>query len=101
MKLKCIGGGLDGQLRDVDDTMRIHDQVRLSLPNEFKVDTFAEDLAAWREQRVPDHMINKYAMYRVCAIYGTKIGSTEKLELKYLIPHDWHEWEAILHQFGK
>lgn len=101
MKLKCIGGELDGQEHDVEDTMRIHDMVRLNLPTKFKVDTFAEDLAAWREQRTPEHMINKYVMYRVCAIYGTKTGSTEKLELKYLIPHDWHEWEAILHQFGK
>lgn len=101
MKLKCIGGELDGQERDVDDAMRTHDQVRLNLPNEFKLSNFEEEVKAWRENRVPEAMINKYALYRVCVIYGTKTGSTEKLELKYLIPHDWHEWEAILHQFGK
>lgn len=102
MKIKCIGGELDGQEHEIEDSYRNHDMVRLRLPSEFKLeDTFEEDLKAYRENRVPEYMIIKYALYRICAIYGTKTGSTEKLELRYLIPNDWHEWEAILHQFGK
>jgi hypothetical protein len=99
MKMKCIGGELDGKEYEVNN--RLHDLVRLPLPTEFKISDFSEDVAAFREGRVPKQMINKYAEYRVCAIYGTRSGSTEKLELLYLCPKDWHEWEAIQLQFSK
>ncbi len=99
MKMKCIGGELDGKEYEVEN--RLHDQVRLLLPTEFKIPDFAEDVAAFREGRVPKQMINRYAMYRVCAIYGTRQGSSEKQTLFYLCPIEWHEWEAIQHQFGK
>jgi len=97
--MKCIGGDLDGKEYDLE--YRLHDQVRLSLPSKFELTDFAEDVAAFREGRVPDHAVTKYVSYRVCAIYGTRPGSTEKLTLFYLCPYGWHEWEAIQHQFSK
>jgi len=98
MLLKCIGGKLDGEIHSTSG--KLHDQVRLRIPTEFKISDFAEDVAAYREGRVPDQMIIEYEIYRICAIYGTKQGSSEKQTLFYLCPNAWHEWEAVTHAMG-
>jgi len=98
MRLKCIGGECDGQL--VEGEYKLHDQVRVAKPMEFKIPDFQEDVKAFREGRVPDHVITQYVMYRVCAIHGTGYGGVRHTHL-YLCPNDWHEWEALMHQFGK
>jgi hypothetical protein len=103
LKLKCIGGECDGQIQYVDDRQVFGDQVQVSKPIKFPINLdndFQESLSAFRQGRTPDSMVIKYHMYRICAIYGTSIQG-DKLTLKYLCPCNWHEWEAIQHQFGK
>lgn len=101
MQLKCIGGECDGQIEEGE--FKLHDQVRVRKPIEFKIPDFQEDVKAFREGRLPDHVIVQYVTYRVCAIHGTRINGPEMEPLKhlYLCPVDWHEWEALMHQFGK
>lgn len=94
MKLKCVGGELDGQERDIEDTYKEHDQVRLALPLEFKLSSFAEDVRDFREGRVPKHTVTSYANYKISSIHGTNVNGN-KLKILYLTPMNWHEWEAI------
>jgi hypothetical protein len=97
-KLKCIGGECDGRIEEGE--FKLHDQVRVRKEMEFKISDFSEDVKAFREGRVPDHVITQYVIYRVCAIHGTSIKG-DRLKHLYLCPNDWHEWEAIMYQFGK
>ena len=53
--MKCIGGELDGKEYEIEN--RRHDHVRLLLSTEFKIPDFSEDIAAFREGRVPEYMI--------------------------------------------
>ena len=89
MKLKCIGGERDGHIQDCDDNLKRGDIVNVMERLKFE----------WSAE-VPVKNYAQYYPYRICQIHGTSIRG-EKLTLKYLCPSDWHEWEAIKHQFGK
>lgn len=93
MKLKCIGGPLDGQEKECD--AKLHNIVRISLPSEFKATLFEVDMS-----KTPSDLVYSYAKYKVCKINGINFHG-DRQELKYLCYCDWHEWEAILHQFRK
>lgn len=100
MKLKCIGGIADNQLIEVDDYHKIGDLVRVPAKITFAISSFEQDVEDFRYGRVPQSMSVPYYSYRICFIAGT-FRDGRKQELKYLCPENWHEWEAILHQFGK
>ena len=101
MRLKCIGGECDGHIEEGE--FRLHDQVKIRKKMEYKIPDFSEDVKAFREGRIPNYVVDQFAMYRVCAIHCTRINgaSMEPLRHLYLCPADWHEWEALMHQFGK
>lgn len=100
MQLKCVGGLADGQLVTVDKEYRVGDIVRVPGKVTFEISSFEQDVEDFRYGRVPKSMSVPHYEYRICKIAGTfRDGS--KQELKYLCPAGWHEWEAILHQFGK
>lgn len=100
MKLKCIGGIADGQLVDVDEYLKTGDLIRVSAKVTFTISNFEQDLEDFRYGKSPESMTVPYYMYRICYIAGSfRDGRKQKLE--YLCPENWHEWEAILHQFGK
>lgn len=99
--LKCIGGVCDGVIWQVGDNLKSGDQVRVRDPKpvEYKLDTWDEDVQAYREGRTPDYLIIKYYSYRVCAIDG-KTRNGNKQILLFLCPSDWHEWEAVTFKLG-
>ncbi len=96
MNLKCIGGYFDGDTKFVEDYHIVGNLVRFMQPSKFKVDTFTEELAAFREKRVPEHMIIKYDTYRISVINFSKND-----QFLFLVKEGWSDKEAILHQFNK
>lgn len=100
MKMKCVGGIADGQLVEFDIDYRVGDLVRVPAKITFAISSFEQDVEDFKYGRVPQSMSVPYYMYRVCKIAGT-FRDGDKQELKYLCPQNWHEWEAILYQFGK
>lgn len=96
MKLKCIGGECDGKIIEVADYFVRHDSVRVSGSIEFKLDTFEEDLKAFREGRVSKHSIMEYYIYRI-----EEFHFSEGKPIKFLIPEKWSVRDAVRYQFLK
>lgn len=90
MQLKCIGGECDGQLIEIEQP-KIGLSVGVIKPYDFKVTNFPQEISESETNA---------CTYRICAIHGTGYGQ-QRMKHLYLCPVDWHEWEALMHQFGK
>jgi len=91
MKLKCIGGELDGQSFDVDERrycLRNNEPVQIRKPLSLSVSLPMEEQATI-----------KYYTYKVFIMHFNE--RNEYSEVRYLIPNDWTSREAVLFQFGK
>lgn len=98
MKLKCIGGEFDGQIKYIEDYYKIGNTIRFARPQEFKLDTssFEVDLRAYRENRTPDYVTVKYSFYTIDCFHFSKDDV-----YKFLRPSDWTNKQAIQYQFEK
>lgn len=97
MKLKCFGGELDGNIYDTYDHLRIGDVFPINVPpNKFEISSFEESLKAFRENKVPESLVNKQYLYRKCVLHFSKDDC-----YFFLAPHDWTDKQALLHQFEK
>jgi len=92
--MKCIGGLADGKVQDVYDDVRDHDIVRVNADVTFKVENFEKQLEDFRLNK--SSTVSFYA-YKVHSLHMVIQG--EKHSIRYLIPFDWHEWEAIKYLF--
>jgi hypothetical protein len=99
MKLKCIGGLNDGEWHEIENDRRIGERVRVAEKQEFKVinSKYIEDI--YKESK--EAMTLKYNIYRIEVLRCKNFNNADAVDMKILIPHDWHIWEAILHQFSK
>jgi len=93
--MKCIGGMCDGQLADVHAGYRTHDYVRVPAKITFELNSFEEDLLAFKEGRTPEHFSIPYYEYKICVLSM----SNPRRDLHYLCPVKWDEWEAIIYLF--
>jgi hypothetical protein len=96
LNLKCIGGDCDGTIIYVDDNIRVGDLVKVYAKIEFKVDTFNEDLEAYRNGRTPDHAVQRYYLYRKAVFNFSKDD-----KFYFLVDQNMSDKEAILGQFNK
>lgn len=94
-KLKCIGGAADGQLANVHKEYNEHDQVNVATKLEFTLNTFEEDLAAFREGRVPKNSTVPYHPYKIVKIEFK--DAFPVLKLHFLIPIKWELPDALRH----
>lgn len=93
MKLKCIGGFCDGKLIEVPNaTQRCYDTVSAPIDTTFNVDADLGAVTANMTSSAP------HAIYKICKLNRINAHG-QKLELYYLCPQNWDEWEAILHLF--
>lgn len=90
MNLKCIGGAKNGFIHKADNYYQEHDIVPIYGTVEFKLIDFENEVKAFRENRVPDNMINYIHRYKVAAIIlkGNQ-------QLKFLIPENWRIEDAL------
>lgn len=93
MKLKCIGGPLDGYRYDVKDyQIKYNELVQLPKP-------ISELAANFDPNKIPEVLEVPYFIYKVSSF---TFSSKNKYDVyHFLIPHDWSNREAMLHQFGK
>ena len=92
-QLKCVGGAADGKMVWVGERYGANDIINVPAKIEFKIEEFdPQDAYKLAAQAVP------YYPYKICVLqYKDVSGFTQKLH--YLIPSNWHEWEAIIHLF--
>jgi hypothetical protein len=98
MKLKCIGGPCDGDFHSVDNNFRSGDLTRVPAKIEFNIGSFEEELTAFREGRTPKNFSIPYYMYKLSTLHFSDRGNDI---LKFLIPVEWSDREAVIYQFGK
>lgn len=95
MKLKCIGGAMNGTVQDVANYYGEHDIVQIAAKTEFKLASFEEDLAAYRENRVPNNIIDPYHIYKIA-----KLEMPHNTAVRFLIPENWRIEDALYFAFG-
>jgi hypothetical protein len=95
MKLKCIGGLANGQIHEVESYYGEHDIVRVPAKVEFNLPSFEEDLKAFRENRVPDYMVNPFHLYKIATLYFP-----DKTKLNFLIPERMDYKDALCFLLG-
>lgn len=98
MRLKCIGGFCDGQSHSVDDNFRTGDLTRVPAQITFELNTFEEDLDAFREGRTSKNFSVPYYIYKLSTLH---FANRPNDILKFLIPAEWSDREAVIYQFGK
>lgn len=94
-KLKCIGGALNGNIVEIDNSYGEHDQVQLSAKIEFKITDFEEELAAFRRNELPKAMINPVYYYKVVVFHFPN-----NTAVRFLTPVNWSFEEAFRYVVG-
>jgi hypothetical protein len=84
MRMKCIGGKLDGECHYVHG--KIGDSIRLRLPVKLTVNTIP----------TPKDILEEIVIYRIAVFNFSKDD-----KYRFLVPECWTDKEAIIHQFNK
>lgn len=93
MKLKCIGGELDGSIRETYDYNKVGDYVKLQKPTEYKI----SDL---NYNKIPEFSMVNFVIYQIDKIiYHDNSRDREPHIKMFLRPTDWSTWQCISHLF--
>jgi hypothetical protein len=97
MKLKCIGGDCDGQITYCENYLKIGDLLRVRKPLKFEDGPlFEESVAAFRENRIPDGVVETYYLYRKACF------NFSKDDIYYFaVDHNWTDKQALIYLFDK
>lgn len=90
MKLKCLGGINDGEWHEIDSYYRNGDWIKIHQPSQML------SVLEFNPEKIPSMVTEKYEIYRVTSFHFAKDD-----EYKFLVPKNWTDKEAILHQLKK
>lgn len=90
--LKCIGGKRDGFMWAVEDKYRVNDFVRI--PETLRL-SIADFMKSPREV-LDETIAANYLVYKISTFHFSKDDRYD-----FLIPEDWTNKQAVLHQFAK
>lgn len=94
MRVKCVGGPLDGYWQEVDNyNLRSNEIVRLPKP------IIGLTCASFNPEVTPEVLEAPYYYYKLSSFHFSTDIKTDFMW--FLIPENWSNKEAVLYQFGK